>query len=321
MSHLATDGAPQGRPSLLAGQVEQYLNHLIVERGLSTNTISAYRRDLGRYVAFCEQHGVQRAQDVTADVVASFGAELVRTTPEQAALSAASVSRIISSVRGFHRFLLLEQVTATDPSHDVKPQVPKRRLPKALTVDQVVAMLNAPNPDDVLGIRDRALLEFLYGTGARISEVLDLDVDDIDRDAPVVRLKGKGGKQRLVPVGSHARHALDTYLVRARPALIEKSKHGQAALFLNASGGRLSRQSAWLVIKKAAEAAHITSTVSPHVMRHSFATHLLDGGADVRVVQELLGHASVATTQIYTMVTIDRLREVYATSHPRALSK
>lgn len=322
MSPPATDAAATPPvPTLLDRQLEQYLNHLVVERGLSANTLSAYQRDLSRYASYCKSLGALRAQDITSQTVSGFAADLVRPSPEQAALSSASVSRVISSVRGFHRFLLLEQVTEVDPAHDVKPQVPKRRLPKALSVEQVVAMLNAPNPDDVTGIRDRALLEFLYATGARISEVLALDVDDIDTDSNVVRLKGKGGKQRLVPVGSHARAAIDVYLVRARPAFVSKSKHGQAALFLNSSGGRLSRQSAWLVIKKAAESAQISVAVSPHVMRHSFATHLLDGGADVRVVQELLGHASVATTQIYTMVTIDRLREVYVTSHPRALSK
>ena len=278
------------RPTNLDMQVEQYLNHLIVERGLSANTLAAYRRDLTKYTDFCHAVGITKAQD-------------------------------ISGVRGFHRFLLLEQVTAVDPSHDLKPQVPRRRLPKALRVDEVLAMLAVPNPEEVTGIRDRALLEFLYATGARVSEVLALDVDDLDEQSQVVRLQGKGGKQRLVPIGSHARDALAAYLVRSRPSLVAKSKHGQPALFLNSTGGRLSRQSAWLIIKNAAQAANISADVSPHVLRHSFATHLLDGGADVRVVQELLGHASVATTQIYTMVTVDRLREVYVTSHPRALAK
>ena len=322
MSRLDTDVSPaDAGESLLAQQVNQYLNHLSVERGLSANTLAAYRRDLARYVEFCVGNGVTGAQGVDHRLVTAFATDLAKGSDAAPSLSAASISRVISSVRGLHRFLLLEQIVDVDPAHDLKPQVPRRRLPKALTVDQVLAMLNAPNSDDVVGIRDRALLEFLYATGARISEVLSLDVDDVDIDAHVVRLKGKGGKQRVVPMGSHARDALSIYLVRSRPALVAASTHGQAALFLNLAGRRLSRQSAWLVIKQTAEAAHIAVPVSPHVLRHSFATHLLDGGADVRVVQELLGHSSVATTQIYTMVTVDRLREVYVTSHPRALSK
>ncbi len=309
------------RPTNLDIQVEQYLNHLIVERGLSANTLAAYRRDLTKYTDFCHAVGITKAQDISGETVTQFAASLAKSTAGRKPLASASISRIISGVRGFHRFLLLEQVTAVDPSHDLKPQVPRRRLPKALRVDEVLAMLAVPNPEEVTGIRDRALLEFLYATGARVSEVLALDVDDLDEQSQVVRLQGKGGKQRLVPIGSHARDALAAYLVRSRPSLVAKSKHGQPALFLNSTGGRLSRQSAWLIIKNAAQAANISADVSPHVLRHSFATHLLDGGADVRVVQELLGHASVATTQIYTMVTVDRLREVYVTSHPRALAK
>lgn len=316
---------PGGEPAASSGasvldrQIEQYLNHLIVERGLSPNTLAAYRRDLGRYSTFIKTEGITRSQDIVPTHVAAFAVTIAKPTVEQHGLAASSVSRVISAVRGFHRFLLLEQVTEIDPAHDVKPRVPQRRLPKALSVDQVVAILEAPNPDDVAGIRDRALLEFLYGTGARISEALALDVDDIDADSNVVRLRGKGGKQRLVPVGSHARATLQTYLIRSRPALV--SGRSGPALFLNSYGARLSRQSAWLVIKRAAQVAQVDAPVSPHVMRHSFATHLLDGGADVRVVQELLGHSSVTTTQIYTMVTIDRLREVYVTAHPRALSE
>ena len=322
MSPHATDREPShSSPTVLDLQVEQYLNHLLVERGLSKNTLTAYRRDLARDVEFCRAAGIVQAQDITHEVVTQFAASLAMPVGDAKPLASASISRAISGMRGFHRFLLLEQVTDVDVSHDLKPQVPRRRLPKALSVEQVLAMLATPNPDEVVGIRDRALLEFLYATGARVSEVLALDVDDVDVDSHVVRLRGKGGKQRIVPIGSHARAALAAYLVRARPTFVAKSKHGQAAIFLNTNGGRLSRQSAWLIIKQSAEAAHITSAVSPHVMRHSFATHLLDGGADVRVVQELLGHASVATTQIYTMVTVDRLREVYVTSHPRALAK
>lgn len=337
MSPLATDGTHFP----LDAQIEQYLAHLVVERGLSANTLLAYRRDLGRYREYLLGQGIERAQDVTSVDVSGFVAALAAGTggsagrpsgsgadgsgrsggaaeSGRAALAASSISRIVSAVRGFHRFMLVEQVCASDPAHDVKPQVPTRRLPKALTVEQVLAMIEAPGTDEPVGIRDRALLEFLYATGARVSEVLDLDVDDIDLESPIIRLTGKGNKQRIVPVGSHARDALGTYLVRSRPALAAGSGGGRGALFLNQRGNRLSRQSAWLVMRTAAQRAKIETPVSPHVLRHSFATHLLDGGADVRVVQELLGHASVTTTQIYTLVTIDRLREVYAVSHPRA---
>jgi integrase/recombinase XerD len=221
--------------------------------------------------------------------------------------------------------LAREGITAADPARQVKPPTPAKRLPKALPFSEIQALLNAVGADSdsdltVLMLRDRALVELLYGTGARISELMDLAVDDISNitdELPILRLHGKGDKSRLVPVGSHARRALDDYLVRARPALAIGGK-GTPALFLNARGGKLSRQSAWTILQTAAEKAGLGDKVSPHTLRHSFATHLLENGADVRVVQELLGHASVTTTQIYTMVTVDQLREVYATSHPRA---
>jgi integrase/recombinase XerD len=228
----------------------------------------------------------------------------------RATLSTASAARTMSAVRGLHRFAAREGLAPDDPGRDVHPPAPPKRLPKALAVDQVERILAAPG-DDPLGLRDRALLEFLYGTGARISEAVGLAVDDVD-DATVT-LHGKGGRTRLVPLGRYARAALDAYLVRSRPGLAT----GSPALFLNARGGPLSRQSAWTILHRAAETAGVPG-VSPHTLRHSYATHLLDGGADVRVVQELLGHASVTTTQVYTLVTVERLREVYATSHPRA---
>ena len=213
---------------------------------------------------------------------------------------------------------LSKSFTATDPAADVRPPTPPRRLPKALSIDQVEALLAATGEGRTAKeLRDRALLELLYGTGARISEAVGLDVDDHDRDAATLRLRGKGGKERIVPVGRYATAAADAYLVRGRPDFAGRGS-GSPALFLNSRGGRLSRQSAWTVLRSAAERAKISGEVSPHTLRHSFATHLLDGGADVRVVQELLGHASVTTTQIYTLVTVDSLREVYAASHPRA---
>jgi integrase/recombinase XerD len=224
----------------------------------------------------------------------------------------------VVAVRGFHRFLLREGTTASDPARGVRPPPPPKRLPKAISVEDVAALLAAAGADETpRALRDRALLELLYGSGARISEAVGLDVDELDLEAGTVRLLGKGGKERIVPVGSYAREAVSAYLVRGRPALAAAGT-GPPALFLNARGGRLSRQSAWTVLRAAAERAGVRRAISPHTLRHSFATHLLDGGADVRVVQELLGHASVTTTQVYTLVTVDRLREVYATAHPRA---
>jgi len=220
-------------------------------------------------------------------------------------------------VRGLHRFAVREGWTQLDPAREVRPPAPVRRLPKAIPLADVTALLEAPDPASPLGLRDRALLELLYGTGARISEAVGLDVDDLDRAEGLVRLAGKGGKERIVPVGSYARRAVEDYLVRARPGLAAKGR-GIPALLLNARGGRLSRQSAWTVLQTTVARAGLNREVSPHVLRHSFATHLLEGGADVRVVQELLGHASVTTTQLYTLVTVDALREVYAGAHPRA---
>jgi integrase/recombinase XerD len=307
-------------PEPTAGQaVEVYLDHLAVERGLAANTLTSYRRDLGRWQDWLEQAGRARLSDVTESDVAGFLAALRSGDDEHPPLSSSSAGRAVVAVRGLHRFALREGWTAVDPAREVRPPVPARRLPKAISVSSVEALLAAPDVDTPLGRRDRALLELLYGTGARISEAIGLDVDDLDRAAGLVRLDGKGGKQRVVPVGSYAGRAVEDYLVRARPGLAAGGR-GTPALFLNARGGRLSRQSAWTVLRSAATRAGISGDISPHTLRHCFATHLLDGGADVRVVQELLGHASVTTTQVYTLVTVDRLREVYATSHPRARS-
>ena len=297
-----------------------YLDHLAVERGLAANTLSSYRRDLLRYQDHLTAIGRSSLAQVQEADVAAFLARLREGDDEHPPLSAASAGRAVVSVRGLHRFALREGLTASDPAREVRPPAPARRLPKAISVEQVEALLDAAAADQTpLALRDRALLEVLYGTGARISEAVGLAVDDLDRAAGLVRLDGKGGKQRVVPVGSYARAAVEAYLVRARP-LLSAAGTGGPALFLNARGGRLSRQSAWTVLRAAADRAGLEVDVSPHTLRHSFATHLLDGGADVRVVQELLGHASVATTQVYTLVTVDRLREIYATAHPRALS-
>ena len=299
--------------------VSAYLDHLSVERGLAANTLSSYRRDLSRYVDFLGSQGVASVAEVGEAHVAGFLAALRQGWGEHPPLSATSAGRAVVAARGLHKFALREGLTLVDPSVDVRPPTPARRLPKALTVAEVSSLLAAAAVADTpLALRDVALLELLYGTGARISEVVGLAVDDLDRADGVVRLAGKGGKQRIVPVGSYAAAAVEAYVVRARPVLSAAGR-GTTSLFLNARGGPLSRQSAWTILRAAAGRAGITAEVSPHTLRHSFATHLLDGGADVRVVQELLGHASVTTTQIYTLVTVDHLREVYAGAHPRAL--
>ncbi|MET3963763.1 integrase/recombinase XerD [Marmoricola sp. OAE513] len=238
---------------------------------------------------------------------------------ENPPLSATSAGRTIVAVRGFHKFAVADGLAELDPSVAVRPPKPAKRLPKAIPFDDVMAIFEAAGaPGTVLALRDRALLEMLYGAGARISEVVGLDIDDVDLETQTVLLRGKGSKERIVPFGRYAAETVAAYLTRARPELVSAGK-GTPALFLNARGGRLSRQSAWTVIVKSAERAGITAEVSPHTLRHSFATHVLEGGADIRVVQELLGHASVTTTQVYTLVTVDGLREVYAAAHPRAL--
>jgi len=308
-----------------------------VERGLAASTVESYRRDLRRYVSVLAGQGKTGLDEITPGDVAWFLASLREGDAEHAPLAVSSAARAVIAVRGLHAFAAAQGLASSDPAREVPPPSPPRRLPKAITVAEVERLLDAagPGPDDVSAdprlLRDRALLEFLYGTGARISEATGLDVDELELgpapgslEYPLVRLIGKGGKHRVVPVGSYAARALEAYLVRARPALAAASRRASAspAVFLNARGGRLTRQGAWGVLHAAAGRAGLPpdAEVSPHTLRHSFATHLLDGGADIRVVQELLGHASVTTTQVYTLITVDRLREVYASAHPRALS-
>jgi integrase/recombinase XerD len=292
--------------------IDRYVRHVAIERGLSANTVAAYRRDLAVYARMLAEHGIVSPRAITAAEIAAFTTS-VRVEGNR---SASTTARMLSSVRGFHRFLLDEGMTETDVAADSKPPKLPYRLPKAITVEQMATLIAATDGDEPGRLRDKALLELLYATGARVSEAVALNVDDVI-DGDVVRLLGKGNKQRIVPLGSFARKAIDDYLVRARP---EFSARGTAtpALFLGVRGRRVSRQNAWLIIRAAAQRADLGVDVSPHTFRHSFATHLLSGGADVRVVQELLGHSSVATTQIYTLVTADALRDVYTSSHPRA---
>lgn len=307
--------------------VRAYLDHLTVERGLSANTLASYRRDLDRYLRTLAAAGVRELSEVTATHIAGHIAALREGDPHHAPLSSSSAARAASAVRGLHRFAVREGLVAHDVSRDVRPPAPPRRLPKALDVTEVERLLEMAGSTGATGerapllLRDRALLEFLYGTGARISEAVGAAVDDLDLAEGTVLLHGKGGRSRLVPIGGYARSALEAYLVRARP-LLAAAGRGTPAVFLNSRGGPLSRQSAWAILRRAAQAAGLPvegpRAVSPHTLRHSYATHLLDGGADVRVVQELLGHASVTTTQVYTLVTVERLREVYVAAHPRA---
>lgn len=298
--------------------IRTYLDHLSVERGLAANTLTSYRRDLRRYQGYLAEVGIEELAAISEATVSGFLMRLREGDEAHPALSSTSAARTVVAVRGFHKFAVADGLATADPASGVKPPAPAKRLPKALPLADVEAILEAAgSPGTTLALRDRALLEVLYGTGARISEAVGLDVDDLDMVDGTVLLRGKGSKERIVPVGSYAREAVDAYLVRGRSELVAAGR-GTPALFLNARGGRLSRQSAWAVLVKAADRAGVTRDVSPHTLRHSFATHLLDGGADVRVVQELLGHASVTTTQVYTLVTVDNLREVFATAHPRA---
>jgi integrase/recombinase XerD len=305
----------------LNSHAERFLDHLSVERGLSGNTIEAYRRDLARYVEFLRKHGRRNPALAGEPEIAAFIQELSESEYEPGKpYRPASVARTLAAVRSFHKFLVREGDADADPAEGVsRPKVP-RNLPRPLSVDEVSALVAAPGDDgQPATLRDRAILETLYGAGLRISELVGLDVDHIDLDEGSVRAFGKGSKERVVPLGRYATRALEGYLVRGRPALAGPRSGG--ALFLNQRGGRLTRQGTTNIIKAQAKRAGIRKRVTPHMLRHSFATHLLEGGADVRVVQELLGHASVATTQIYTLVTKDHLREVYFDAHPRARRK
>lgn len=321
-----TPSRPQATPFDTA--LDAYLHHLSIERGLSDNTVAAYRRDLNRYRTYLASVGIIDPRAITKKHVRDFAIHCAETPATGGKpLSQRSIARVIVGIRGAHKFWLKENTTPSDPAAGVQPPSPGSRLPKAIPLAEVTRLLESPDTTTPVGLRDRALLEFLYSTGARISEVINVDLDDIAIDRPtpeeerpttaVARLFGKGSKERIVPVGSYAARAIEDYRVRARPGLTSKGK-GTPALFVNARGGRLTRQGAYLILKKHAERAKLPGEISPHTLRHSYATHLLEGGADIRVVQELLGHASVTTTQVYTKVTADTLREVFAASHPRA---
>ncbi len=300
--------------------LQSFIDHLTIERGLSLNSISAYRRDLAKFSHFLTENSLDY-ENLTESEITDFEVWL-----KQSQMSVNSINRNISALKSFYKYAAQEFSTSNPVSAVASSKVP-RRLPKALTIKEVTSLIDATKREgDPISLRDHAIVELLYGTGARVSEIVGIDINDFAQSEvegnPIttLKLRGKGSKERIVPLGSFAKLALDEYLVRIRPKLLTKSKSArvETALFLNQRGSRLSRQSAWQVISDAADATGLAGKVSPHVFRHSYATHLLDGGADIRVVQELLGHASVTTTQIYTLITIDKVREAYATAHPRA---
>ncbi|HVM40956.1 MAG TPA: site-specific tyrosine recombinase XerD [Acidimicrobiia bacterium] len=296
---------------------------LAAERGLAGNTRTAYRRDLARYAAFLRRHGFDDPSTIGEHTVAAYVDHLkgARDEDGRARFSPSTVARALVAVRSFHRFCVAEGYLPSDPSEDVgAPRVPQG-VPKALTVEEVERLLDGVTGDDATARRDRAIVETLYATGMRISELVGLDLDAVDLDTGFVRVMGKGSKERLVPLGSTARDVLDAYLDGGRPDLVPArfARRGDAdAVFLNARGGRLTRQGCWKIIRRHAARVGLDDRLSPHVLRHSCATHMLERGADLRVVQELLGHARISTTQVYTKVTTERLRAVYEAAHPRA---
>jgi integrase/recombinase XerD len=296
---------------------EEFLNFSRIERGLSNNSISAYSRDLQRFSEFLSSRSLD-VIDFHQDSLDVFINELSKE-----GLAISSINRVISTLRSFYGYLEREH-QLNNPMKDIESRKIPLRLPKALTIAQITSLIEASSSeDDIISLRNKAILELLYSTGGRVSEIVGLDLRDIfeSNDVRVIKLRGKGGKERVVPMGSFSVKALNDYVVRVRPALQLKNSKGKSeALFLNQRGTRISRQSAWQIVVDCAKKAGLTEGISPHVFRHSFATHLLDGGADIRVVQELLGHSSVTTTQIYTLITIDKIRESYSLAHPRARS-
>jgi integrase/recombinase XerD len=301
----------------MLGLVDGFLNHLRVDRGMAPNTVIAYRRDLRLYLTYLARAGISKIELVKEPDISGFLATLKESeyAPGKR-YSSATAARVLAAVRGFHRFLVKEHDAQANPAEPVgSPRIP-RSLPRALSEDEIKVLLKAVPKDGAIAARDRAILELLYAAGLRISELTALDVDDLDLEEHSVRCLGKGAKERIVPLGQHAVDAIGHYLTQARLELARQSS-GPAA-FLNARGTRLTRQGCWKLIKKHATRADLHRRISPHTLRHSFATHLIDRGADIRIVQELLGHASVSTTQVYTLVSREHIREIYVSAHPRA---
>ena len=304
---------------MVSDHLTDFFNYLSIEKGLSGNTTSAYRRDLERFFHYLSINQLNLSQ-VTPEELVGYISWLRGRANTEFKIGESSIARNVISLRSYFTYLAKEYNYSNPTLNFYPPKIPKR-LPKALTVEQIMSILEISG-DDLISLRDRALLELLYATGARVTEIINLNTTDIssikneDSQVTTIRVKGKGGKERVVPIGSFGLTAVNDYLTRSRPTLSKVLT--QKALFLNQRGGRLTRQSAWSIVANRAARAGLAEVVTPHSMRHSFATHLLDGGADIRVVQELLGHASVTTTQIYTLITIDRLRESYASAHPRS---
>jgi integrase/recombinase XerD len=299
----------------LPGEVGRFLRHLRVERGLAGSTVEAYARDLRGYVAHLADRGVGGPGDATQVDVEAFVVHLrERRRPDGLPYGERSTARAVVAVRGLHRYLRTEESAGTDAAAGVAAPSTGRSLPHPLAVADVIRLLDAVGGSTPAGLRDRAALELLYGAGLRISEAVGIDVDDLDLRDRLVRVRGKGDRERIVPFGEPAAEAIDAWLVRGRSTLATRTP----ALLVNLRGGRLSRQGLWLVVRRAAETVGLEGRLTPHTLRHSFATHLLDGGADVREVQELLGHASVTTTQVYTLVSRGAMHEVYGRAHPRA---
>jgi integrase/recombinase XerD len=293
--------------------LEDYLHFLKIERQLAANTIISYRRDLTDYIEFIENSKIESIDAVTRQNIISY-----LQVMNDEGKSARTVSRHISSIRSFHQFLLREKVTTSDPTVHIELPKIEQKLPRVLSLDEVGRLIDAPDQSKPQGVRDAALLEVLYGTGMRVSELINLDLDNIHLTMGFVRVFGKGGKERIIPLGNKAIQACTNYVNEARPNFTQKLKGSQDALFLNMRGGRLTRQGCWKLLKAHALSVNIQKKMTPHILRHSFATHLIENGADLRAVQEMLGHADISTTQIYTHVSRSRLKEVYVKFHPRA---
>jgi len=291
--------------------LDAFMQYVTVERALARNTLESYERDLRAYLQFLRQRGVNDiAQTDRTSVV------LYLQALQDKGRATATISRAVASLRAFYAFLTREHMIALDPTAHLDTPRLERRLPRVLTAAEVERLLASPNPGTRAGLRDRAMLELLYATGIRVSELVSLKVTDVNLSASFLQCYGKGSKERIVPLGRLARDAVAEYLLRARTAMARDSQ--ETSLFVNHLGDRLTRQGFWKIIKKYALMASITSHLTPHTLRHSFATHLLDNGADLRAVQEMLGHADISTTQIYTHVSRTRLQDAYASSHPRA---
>lgn len=295
-----------------------FIDHLRIERGLSENSLTSYGRDLRYFLEFLHNQNLE-ISDISAATLSNFEVWL-----KDRSLAISSINRTNSAVKSFLIYCASEY-DLNLPTGEISSHKVAQKLPKALTIDEITSLIeSAKSLSGATSLRDVALLELLYSTGGRVSEIIGININDLakvesdNEMIQTIKLRGKGAKERIVPIGSYALTALDNYLVRVRPALMSKSGKNEGALFLNSRGGRLSRQSAWNIVLQAARASGLEGKVSPHVFRHSYATHLLDGGADIRVVQELLGHSSVTTTQIYTLVTIDKIRQSYSSAHPRA---